>query len=236
MSGWLSKFAGTRPVKPPVELRERTARLVREAVAGQRQQALPWALLALTVAGTLLGMGSYVLAVTGQPLGVLVRDANAIAGQPNYFGALEHAGILLTSGAGWIAAFSALFCHGQAARFLLLGGLLSLLLAADDLYMLHESGPRFGISETFVFALYALLLVALVVTSLRHFLSTPFVLLGAAMALFAIAVFFDATRYTPFGLPSGAEDCLELVGICFWTVYFVKCSRDALLDRGRDPL
>ena len=170
------------------------------------------------------------LAVTDRPLSVLVRDANAIAHQPNYFGALEHAGIMLMSGAGWIALYSSMFCRGQTARFLFLGGLLSLLLAADDLYMLHESSPRFDVPEQFIFAFYAALLLLLVAGNLRRFLQSPFLLLGVAMTLFAIAIMIDATHYTPFGLPWGTEDCIELTGICFWAVYFVKCSRDGMRE------
>lgn len=194
-----------------------------------QRPALPWALFAVVILTGLLGMGAYVLAVTGQPLGVLVRDANAIAGQPNYFGAIEHAGILLMSGAGWIAVFSAFLCRQQAARLLFLGGLLSLLLAADDLYMIHESAWRFGLAEQVVFGFYALLLVLLVVTSVGHFLKTPFVLLGMALLLFAMSIVLDAGGHAPFALLAGTEDCLELAGICFWSAYFVKCSRDSLL-------
>jgi hypothetical protein len=192
--------------------------------------ALPWAALAAGLAAALLSMGFYVLAVTGQPLSVLIRDANAIALQPNYFGALEHAEVLLMSGAGWIALFTSTFCRGQTARFLFLGGLLSLLLACDDLYMFHESSYRFDLKEQYVFAFYAVLLLLLVAANLRYFLKTPFGLLGVAMMLFAVAIVIDASHYTPFGLPWGTEDCFELAGICFWSVYFVKCSRDGLLE------
>lgn len=202
---------------------------VRDALAAQ-VSAIPWALLAAALTTALLAGGVFVLAVTDRPLSVLVRDANAIAHQPNYFGALEHAGIILMCGAGWIALYTATFCRGQTARFLFLGGLLSLLLATDDLYMLHESSYRFDVPEQFIFALYAALLLLLVAGNLRRFLQSPFVLLGIAMALFAIAIMIDATHYTPFGLPWGTEDCIELAGICFWAVYFVKCSRDGMLE------
>lgn len=206
---------------------------VRDALAAQLS-AIPWALLAAGLAAALLAGGTFVLAVTDRPLAVLVRDANAIAQQPNYFGALEHAGVLLMCGAGWIALYTATFCRGQTARFLFLGGLLSLLLATDDLYMLHESSYRFDVPEQFIFAVYAALLLLLVGGNLRRFLQSPFLLLGVAMALFAVAVVIDATHYTPFGLPWGTEDCIELAGICFWAVYFVKCSRDGMLEHHRN--
>lgn len=204
--------------------------LIHDVLIAQRA-ALSWGMLALLLTGLLMGVGLYVLGVTGQPLNVLVQDANALARQPNYFGALEHAEILLMNGAGWIAAFSALFCRGQVARFLFLGGLLSLLLSADDLYMFHESAHRFQFEEYHVFALYGLLLVLLVTASLRYFLTTPFILLGLALACFAMATAIDLTARTPFGLPRGTEDCLELAGISFWAVYFAWCSRDGLRNR-----
>jgi hypothetical protein len=231
-NSWSSEITAPRRGDRATSPHERTSHLLRNALAAQRTVP-PWALLAIVLAGTFLGLGFYVLAVTGQPLGVLVRDANAIAQQPNYFGALEHVEILLMNGAGWIAAFSSLFCRGQTARFLLLGGLLSLLLAFDDLYMVHESSWRLGIQEQYVFASYGLLLVLLIATNIQHFLGTPFVLLGAALTLFAIAIVIDASHYTPFGLPQGTEDCIELIGICLWVCYFIKCSRDAMRGRQR---
>jgi hypothetical protein len=236
MSGADSSLSGFEPARNAADRGHgacaSAVHLVRKALAAQLD-ALPWALLAVALASVLIGMGFYVLAVTGQPLGILVRDANAIAQQPNYFAALEHAGILLMSGAGWIALFTSGFCRGQSARFLFLGGLLSLLLAADDLYMFHESSWRFDLEEQLVFAFYATLLLLLVITCLRQFLRTTFALLGAALVLFAAAIVLDAGGYKPLGLPADVEDCLELTGICFWSVYFVKCSREGLLERLR---
>jgi hypothetical protein len=80
--------------------------LLRDAIRAQ-VVAIPLAVLAVAIAALLIGGGAYVLKVTGQPLSILVRDANAIAHQPNYFAALEHAEILLMNGAGWIALFAA---------------------------------------------------------------------------------------------------------------------------------
>jgi len=75
------------------------------------------------------------------------------------------------------------------------------------------------------------LLVLIVVTNFRRFLLTPFVLLGIGAGLFAAAVLVDAIPPGTIPWPHGFEDSLELVGTCFWSAYFVKCSRDVLLDR-----
>ena len=212
------------------ELWHRIQPLARDSLAAQ-MRAWPWALLAAAIAGALLAAGFYVLAVTGKPLPVLVQDANSLANQPNYYGALEHAEILVLDGAGWITLFAALFCRGRTARFLFLGGLLSVLLACDDLYMLHESVWRVGLNEKIMFAIYAVLLILLVGGHLQRFLTSSFVLLGIALALFAGAIVIDALPKTPFGWVPGIEDLFEMVGICFWSVYFLKCSHDGLKER-----
>lgn len=206
------------------------AHFVRDMLYAQRS-GIPWAVLALVLAAVLLGAAYYVTAVTGRSIDVLLRDANAIAQQPNYFGALDHAEVLLMGGAGWISLFAATLQRDRSALFLGLGGLLSLLLALDNLYMLHESSWRFHLNEKIVFGFYGLLLALLVVTDLRRFLNTPFVLLGIATFLFMAAVLIDALPLGSMRAPAWLEDCLELVGVCFWIAYFVKCSRDGILER-----
>lgn len=210
-------------------LRLRAAARWREASIANRA-AIPWSVLAVTMAALLLGAGSYIVAVTGRPIGFLLRDANAIAEQPWYFAALENAGIVLMSGGGCVALFSATLCRGRSARFLFLGGLLSLLLAADDLYQLHENSYRLYLNEGVIFAFYGALLLLLVGAHLQHFVRTPFVMLGLALALFGAAIVIDHFPAARTALPPGTEDCLELIGICFWSAYFVKCSRDGLLE------
>lgn len=197
--------------------------------------ALPWGLVAAMLAALLLGAAFYVSAVTGRPIGVLMTDPNAMAKQPNYFGALEYAGIILMSGAGWVSLFSATLCRGQGRRFLLLGGLLSLTLAADDLYMLHENSWRFHLNERIIFAAYGVLLILLVVSNLRQFLRTPFILLGLSLVFLAGSVLFDVLQHFS-GLPMGLfEEAPEVIGICLWGAYFAKSSRDALLAERMHP-
>lgn len=225
----LQGSVGTQAESTP-GLKATIAHFVRDILYAQRS-GIPWAVLALALAALLLGAAYYVTTVTDRSIDVLLRDANAIAQQPNYFGALDHAEVLLMSGAGWISLFAATLQRDRSALFLGLGGLLSLLLALDNLYMLHESSWRFHLNEQIVFGFYGLMLVLLVVTSLRRFLNTPFVLLGIAIFLFMVAVLIDALPLGSMPAPAWLEDCLELVGVCFWSAYFVKCSRDAILDR-----
>lgn len=227
----LQVSAPSDPVNAPPAGRSRfQTHIIRETIHAQLP-ALPWAGAAAVSATILLVGAYYVAAVTGRPIGDLLRDANAIAHQPNYFGAIDHAEVLLMSGAAWIALFTAALKRDRSVLFLALGGTLSALLALDNLYMLHESAWRFHLNERVIFGLYGVLLALIVVTNFRRFLRTPFVLLGLGTALFAAAVLVDAIPPGTIPLPKGFEDSLELIGTCFWVAYFVKCSWDVLVDR-----
>jgi hypothetical protein len=219
------------PVALPPVGRSRNLNQFLHEVMHAQLPAAPWAGVALALAATLLGGAYYVAAVTGNSIGVLLRDANAIAEQPQYFGAIDYAEVLLMSGGACISLFTAALKRDRHVLFLALGGILSLLLALDNLYMLHESAWRFHLNEHVIFGLYGLLLVLMVVTNFRRFLHTPFILLGIGTGLFAAAILVDAIPLGAIPLPRGFEDCLELVGTCFWSAYFVKCSRDVLRDR-----
>lgn len=214
---------------PAARHRAFASQLTREALRAQRQ-VVPWAVAAAALAAALLGGAYYVSAVTGKPIGVLLRDANAIAEQPQYYGAIDYAEVLLMSGAAWIALFVATLKRDRSILFLASGGALSLLLALDNLYMLHESAWRFHLNEQIVFGFYGVLLALTVLTNLRRFLHTPFVLLGIGTGLFAVAVLADAVPTGTMTWLRGLENSLELVGTCFWSAYFVKCSRDVLVQ------
>jgi hypothetical protein len=55
----------------------------------------------------------------------------------------------------------------------------------------------------------------------------------ASSAFFAAALTVDAIPGLERQLPRGSEDFLEVIGICYWSAYFVKCGRDALLATQR---
>ena len=207
-----------------------TGRALDLAFAGNTGVGL-WA-LAATVTALLLTASAYAIsAVSGTPIDFLVRDPSNIADLPFYYGEIEYAGILLMAGTAGVTLFCASLCSGAVARFLLLGGLLTLLLACDDLFALHENSWRLGLNEKLTFASYGLLAVLYAATHLRHMLKSPFILLGIASAFLAVAIAVDSFEVIGERLPKGWEDLLELAGLCFWSVYFVKTSRNALVEQ-----
>jgi hypothetical protein len=170
----------------------------------------------------------FVSAVTDTPIRFLLRDPNAIARQPLFYGALETAGIVVMACAGGATLFASSLCKASAARFLLMGGLLTMLLVADDLYMLHENSPKLGLNETITFGIYLAVTLVFAIVNLRCLLGSPISLFIASGAFFAAALAVDAIPGLARQLPKGSEDLLEAIGICFWSAYFVKCGRDAL--------
>lgn len=211
-----------------VALHKRWAYLSIRTIVDANFDVWPWAVLAAGTAILLNGIGLFVSATTDTPIGFLLRDPNAIAELPFYYGALEYAGIVLMAGTAGIAVFSSTLSTGRAARFLILGGLLTLWLACDDLYMLHEQSPRVYLNERIVFGIYGALVLVFAVTNLSHLLQTPFILLLAAGVFFASGIALDSFAGFARRFPSGLENMLELIGICFWSAYFIKCSRNAL--------
>lgn len=95
----------------------------------------------------------------------LVRDPNAIAGQPKYFGLVSNLGVILWF-TGGIAALQAYWSGAgydapHLRRTLLAGGLFSGLMGIDDLLMLHEAIATAGVPEPFVLVPHMLLLATL---------------------------------------------------------------------------
>jgi C4-dicarboxylate transporter len=102
------------------------------------------------------------------------------------------------------------------------------LFVSDDLYMLHEQSSRMNLNDRTVYAVYAALALAFVVTNRSHLLQTPFILFFAAVVFFAVSIVVDSFTGLGRRLPSGLENMLELIGICFWSAYLIKCCRNAL--------
>jgi hypothetical protein len=212
-------------------LQKRWAHFSIRAIVDANFGAWPWAILAVGMSSLLIGIGFFISAATNTRVGLLLSDPNAIAGLPFYYGALEYAGIVLMAATAGVAIFSSTVSSGRAARFLLLGGLLTLLYVADDLYMLHEQSERINLNDRTAYEIYAALAAAFVAINWRHLLQTPFSLFFTAVVFFAASTLVDSLTALGRHLPNGFENMLGLIGICFWSAYFIKCSRNALRSR-----
>ena len=160
----------------------------------------------------------------------LLRDPNAMAGQPWFFGGLEIAGMLILAFLTGGVIFSASLSRGRMASFLWSGGLLSVLLFLDDAYMLHENAYRVGLSENKIFLVYGLIFLAIIGWHWKLLARTPLAILGLSLAFLAFSVLLDNIEFLSRAIYAG-EDLSELIGFTLWGVYFFVVGRDAVASR-----
>jgi hypothetical protein len=100
-------------------------------------------------------------------------------------------------------------------------GLLTAVLAVDDLFAIHEFseewGGRFGLGELRLLTLYALLLVALLVVFRGFLARTSFWLVPVAGVFYGVSIFFDFV----FHDRNLVEDGSKLFGVATWALFLV---------------
>jgi hypothetical protein len=177
----------------------------------------------------LLGVPLLAAVGTGVPVGVFLRDPVATLGGHPLTGLQSHVGVLIWWGAASICLFSVAVLRRPGERrlraFAASYGVLSAVLALDDLFLLHEDlAPRYlGIHELAVVAAYGVAAVALTVAFRDVILRSEYRLLAAAVGFFAVSILTDQViaKYWQSGWRIVVEDGLKLVGVVSWTAYFV---------------
>ncbi|SCY57372.1 hypothetical protein [Paracoccus tibetensis] len=186
-----------------------------------RSGSLIWSVVAISICLLFLMVNLCILGRTGIEPSLLYRDANAIAGQPFYYGILEGLTATLLIASGAIMIFSAFSDHAPRSpsfRFCLVFGLLTFVMGLDDLLMLHESAWFFHwrLTETHVYLVYAAALVFSLTKYREAVRTTPFPLLVIALVALAVAGVEDmlALGHIP-------EDYVEIIGFSFWFCFAV---------------
>lgn len=207
-------------------------------------------LIVLLPAIVVLAVVAIVAAISGADMGDITRDPVTIMGADPLVGALSQAGVILW----WIAAGVCLFAYvvakGRGAPrsilvFLLTAGLLTVLLAVDDQFLIHdELASRYlGLRERHVMLAWLALAAGWFALNLRVIRRSEWILLVAAFALFAGSIALDlllqmgledaAAIGTGFDVGLLLEDGLKFVGITAWGAYLIRFSYFALLDEAR---
>lgn len=176
--------------------------------------------------------------LTGITPARFTQDPAALTGAHPLLGAASNLGVLAWTATAAVCLFTAMLLHGRRdrrefARWMLAAGLLTCLLALDDLFLLHESllPEALGIPQPAVLAAY----VAAVGLFLLRFRApmerTDRTLLGLALAFFAASVAADqlpGAWFRASGWLYLLEDGCKLLGIAGWSGYFLSVAASAL--------
>jgi len=199
----------------------------------------------LFTTGILLGgLAVLVLAVAasvrfGVPFYMFIADGNAVAKVHPLVGILSYLGILLW----WAAAAIWLFTAGimraagrtEAFRFAVASGALTAYLALDDLFEFHEQlAPKYlGLSETVIYALLGIALVAYFVVFWKCIRATGFMLMVLAVLFLAASVGIDkAADFAHAQMTNKGvfEDGTKWLGIACWLGYCLMWARVNVLE------
>ena len=111
------------------------------------------------------------------------------------------------------------------AVFLGAAGLLTGLLAVDDLFLVHENVlPAFGVPQPVTYGAYAALGLAYLLVSWREILRHNVVLLGAAIVLLGTSALIDWFVHSDHPSRILLEDGAKLAGICAWAGFHVLAA------------
>ena len=174
-------------------------------------------------------------------LSYFTRDVSAIGDLPFYAGLVSQLGGLLWSAALTICIFTFFLLKRfgpdteRSRRFLLQAVILTGVLLLDDFFLFHEDiGPDYlHLSERVIVLSYLILTVLFLFINHREILSSEYLLLGLALAMFGLSIFLDAAdldNYDQYGLffteqiQIFLEDGFKFVGIATWLAYFVRYS------------
>ena len=173
---------------------------------------------ALLLIGFLLGMIQFIHTWRDIPYENLVRDPNAIANLPKYIGFISQFGIFLWFASVGICFMGYFLIRGIESvniksKYLLYFGIFSLMLGLDDAYMIHE-----GSLESFLFGIYAFLMLVFILLFSNLFFQSNFILMLFSGLFLASSIAVDKFIEDLFLL----EDALKISGIVFWFVYFFR--------------
>ena len=178
--------------------------------------------------------------MTDNPIWKLAKDPSEVLNFPSYIGMLSNWGVLLWMTAAAICLFTAMVMRKsdasrQALRFILISGILSFILAVDDLYRLHDwLLPRtLHIPERFFYYLYLIMMVSYFFAFLRQIHQYEYLLFWISIALLAFSrrIFLPIPFLNEY-MTTG--DMLKYFGIVFWLAFFYRtASREisALIHR-----
>ena len=205
-------------------------------------------LLYLPILLLFIGVGILSRVVEGASLQFFLRDVTATGGLPFFAGFVSQLGMILWSASlticlfGWLVLSRRTGDPVPSRSFLLHAGILTGMLLVDDIFLFHEEiAPNYlHINEKFVVAAYVAMGIYFVASNWREILSSEYLILFLALALFGLSIFVDALPIRDFNiryfwelLGVFLEDGFKFMGIATWLVYFARYAYHKLVSVAR---
>ncbi|MCP9237143.1 hypothetical protein [Lewinella sp. JB7] len=171
------------------------------------------------------------------PIGDLFRDPLALTEAPVYFGLLSQLGFFFWSvpvGALLLILVMGDWLRAHSRGFILYSFLLTMGLALDDVFMLHETvlPDTLGVPQGIVFAVYIFSMAGYLLFNQTAILRAPFPILFVALGLFGTSMLVDLApgpeRLIGIDMVFLLEDGAKLGGIIFWTCFQLVVCRNIL--------
>jgi hypothetical protein len=178
------------------------------------------------------GLSIEVLSSAGFSLREIVRDPAQQTGQSSFLGFVSNIGIWLWVCSGTVCLFSAgvggFTTEKRQRELLILIGMLSLVLAVDDFFLLHD---RY-LPQRLVFIFYAVFTITLLVRYFKKIMEIDGFAFLLAGGLLALSIFTDLNqRKIPFdyGQVQIVEDGFKFVGAASWLYFSYRLASFRLI-------
>ena len=171
------------------------------------------------------------------PVTDLLHDPSATLDGAWYVGLVSIMGVALWAAAAAICLLSLYAASSEGERHLLVaGGAISIILGADDAFLLHEAiDGGLGIPSLVTIGVYTVISILLVWRSWPYLRFRPDLsVFLVAISLFAISVVLDAAGEANLPTPPYAgviEDAAKFLGLVAWVTFFAGVGRDLIRDR-----
>lgn len=151
-----------------------------------------------------------------------------------YDGAVSTLGIMLWSATAAVCLFAAVLYAGlqqkRACLFSLHGGVLSIFLALDDAYLLHEIvAPKLGIPQIVFMSLIGAAALSYLGLHARRLKESGAWILAISLICFAISVGIDQIFHSVHPLWIIAEDGPKFIGIVAWFLFHLLAHTQLVL-------
>lgn len=169
------------------------------------------------------------------PVAYLLRDPLAVAEEATeccsvFYGLVSNLGVILWIASGTACLFTAIqVClarqQSNALAFLIAGGLFTLWLGMDDLFLVHEDVlPTFGVSERVTYSVYAAAGIAYLLVAWRRILAARLSLFLSAGGCLGASMGIDAVVHDEADMRLILEDGLKFIGIVLWAGFHLASA------------